>query len=92
MYGAMRKSAEYSQWVYLETKFARPSGDESHTSRVFIRHGNRRTGFRLLLLATPFLLLLAAGCGAMSSPVGASAGSLVINADKARSIPLPRTS
>ena len=38
---------------------------------------------RLLFVAAPFFLLLIAGCGAMSSPVSASPGSLVINAEKA---------
>jgi hypothetical protein len=42
----------------------------------------RKSGLRLLSLALPFPLLLAAGCGAMRSPVGA-AGGLVISADKA---------
>jgi hypothetical protein len=62
-------------------KFAWPSAKESHTCRIFMRHG--RTGLRLLPLAVPLLLLLTAGCGAMSSPAGASPGGMVINADKA---------
>ncbi len=43
----------------------------------------RKSDLTLLPVATPLLALLLAGCGAMSSPVGASAGGLVISAEKA---------
>jgi hypothetical protein len=42
----------------------------------------RKISLRLLFLATPFVLLLAAGCGAMNSSVAASPGGLSINAEK----------
>ena len=42
----------------------------------------RKTSLKLLFAATPFLLLLVAGCGAMSSPVAASPGGLLISAEK----------
>src|ERR1700722_6653135 len=41
----------------------------------------RKSGLKLLSSALPTLLLLAAGCGAMSSPGGSS--GLVITAEKA---------
>jgi len=40
-------------------------------------------GLKLLFAGAPSLLLLLAGCGAISVPVGASGGSLLIYADKA---------
>jgi len=42
----------------------------------------RKISLRLLFAATPFLLLWIAGCGAMSSPVAASPGGLLISAEK----------
>jgi hypothetical protein len=42
----------------------------------------RKTSLKLLFTAAPFLLLWVAGCGAMSSPVAASPGGLLINAEK----------
>jgi hypothetical protein len=42
----------------------------------------RKTSLKLLFAATPFLLLWVAGCGAMSSPVAASPGGLIISAEK----------
>jgi hypothetical protein len=42
----------------------------------------RKTSLKLLFAAAPFLLLGIAGCGALSSPVAASPGGLVINAEK----------
>jgi hypothetical protein len=43
----------------------------------------RKPGLTLLSIATPLLLLLVAGCGAMSAPVGASSGAIVVSAEKA---------
>jgi hypothetical protein len=43
----------------------------------------RKPGLKLLSIATPLLLLLVAGCGAVSAPAGSSPGALVISAEKA---------
>jgi hypothetical protein len=43
----------------------------------------RKPGLTLLSVATPLLLLLVAGCGAVTAPAGSSSGGLVINAEKA---------
>src|SRR6202050_979963 len=43
----------------------------------------RKTGLTLLSIATPLLLLLVAGCGAVNAPAGSSPGALVISAEKA---------
>jgi hypothetical protein len=43
----------------------------------------RQPGLKLLSIATPLLLILVAGCGAVSSPAGSSPGALVISAEKA---------
>jgi hypothetical protein len=43
----------------------------------------RKPGLTLLSIATPLLLLLVAGCGAMSAPAGASSGAIVVSAEKA---------
>ena len=43
----------------------------------------RKSGLTLLSVATPLLLLLLAGCGAVNAPGGSSTGGLVISADKA---------
>src|SRR6202034_1241242 len=43
----------------------------------------RKPGLTLLSIATPLLLLLVAGCGAMSAPVGASSDAIVVSAEKA---------
>jgi hypothetical protein len=43
----------------------------------------RKTGLTLLSIATPLLLLLVAGCGAVSAPAGSSPGALAISAEKA---------
>src|SRR5271155_2376825 len=43
----------------------------------------RKPGLTLLSIATPLLLLLVAGCGAVSAPAGSSPGTLVITAEKA---------
>ncbi len=42
----------------------------------------RKPGLKLLSAATPLLLLLVAGCGAVTAPAGSSLGALVINAEK----------
>jgi hypothetical protein len=42
----------------------------------------RKSSLRFLSIATPLLLLLVAGCGAVSAPAGSSPGTLVISADK----------
>jgi hypothetical protein len=42
----------------------------------------RKSGLTFLSIATPLLLLLVAGCGAVSAPAGSSPGALVISADK----------
>src|SRR6202453_422336 len=42
----------------------------------------RKPGLTLLSIATPLLLLLVAGCGAMSAPAGASSGAIVVSAEK----------
>ena len=62
----------HSGFTSRRKKIAWPSAKGNHTSQVFMRHD--RAGLRLLPLAVPFLLLLTAGCGAMSSPVAASPG------------------
>ena len=43
----------------------------------------RNPGLKLLSIATPLLLLLAAGCGAVTAPGGSSPGGLLISAEKA---------
>ena len=43
----------------------------------------RKPGLTLLSVATPLLLLLVAGCGAVTAPAGSSSGGLVISAEKA---------
>ncbi len=43
----------------------------------------RRPGLKLLSVATPLLLLLVAGCGAVTAPAGSSSGGLLISAEKA---------
>ncbi len=43
----------------------------------------RKPGLKLLSIATPLLLLLVAGCGAVSAPAGSSPGALAISAEKA---------
>ena len=43
----------------------------------------RKPGLTLLSVATPLLLLLVAGCGAVTAPAGSSPGGLVISAEKA---------
>src|ERR1700691_1552100 len=43
----------------------------------------RQPGLKLLSIATPLLLVLVAGCGAVSAPAGSSPGGLVISAEKA---------
>ncbi len=43
----------------------------------------RKPGLTLLSIATPLLLLLVAGCGAMSSPAGSNTGAIVVSAEKA---------
>ena len=43
----------------------------------------RQPGLTLLSIATPLLLLLVAGCGAVNAPAGSSPGALVISAEKA---------
>jgi hypothetical protein len=43
----------------------------------------RKPGLTLLSIATPLLLLLVAGCGAVTAPAGSSSGGLVISAEKA---------
>lgn len=43
----------------------------------------RKPGLTLLSIATPLLLLLVAGCGAVSAPAGSSPGALLISAEKA---------
>ncbi len=43
----------------------------------------RKPGLTLLSVATPLLLLLMAGCGAVNAPAGSSPGALVISAEKA---------
>jgi hypothetical protein len=42
----------------------------------------RKPGLTLLSVATPLLLLLVAGCGAVTAPAGSSSGGLVISAEK----------
>jgi hypothetical protein len=42
----------------------------------------RKPSLTLLSIATPLLLLLVAGCGAMSAPAGASSGAIVVSAEK----------
>jgi hypothetical protein len=42
----------------------------------------RKPGLTLLSVATPLLLLLVAGCGAVNAPAGSSPGALVISAEK----------
>jgi hypothetical protein len=42
----------------------------------------RKSGLTFLSIATPLLLLLVAGCGAVNAPAGSSPGALVISADK----------
>jgi hypothetical protein len=42
-----------------------------------------RPGLKLLSVATPLLLLLVAGCGAVTAPAGSSSGGLVVSAEKA---------
>jgi len=43
----------------------------------------RKSGLKFLSVATPLLLLLMAGCGAVNAPAGSSPGALVISAEKA---------
>ena len=43
----------------------------------------RKSGLTSLCAATPLLLLLVAGCGAVNAPAGSSPGALVISAEKA---------
>ncbi len=43
----------------------------------------RKPGLTLLSVATPLLLLLVAGCGAVNAPAGSTPGALVISAEKA---------
>jgi hypothetical protein len=43
----------------------------------------RKPGLTLLSIATPLLLLLVAGCGAVTAPAGSSLGGLVVSAEKA---------
>ena len=43
----------------------------------------RKPGLRLLSVVTPLLLLLVAGCGAVTAPAGSNSGGLVISAEKA---------
>ena len=43
----------------------------------------RKPGLTLLSVATPLLLLLVAGCGAVNAPAGSTPGGLVISAEKA---------
>ena len=43
----------------------------------------RKPGLTLLSIATPLLLLLVAGCGAVTAPAGSTPGGLVISAEKA---------
>ncbi len=43
----------------------------------------RKSGLTSLCAATPLLLLLMAGCGAVNAPAGSSPGALVISAEKA---------
>ena len=43
----------------------------------------RKPGLTLLSVAIPLLLLLVAGCGAVTAPAGSSSGGLVISAEKA---------
>jgi hypothetical protein len=42
----------------------------------------RKPGLTFLPIATPLLLLLVAGCGAVSAPAGSSSGALAISAEK----------
>jgi hypothetical protein len=42
----------------------------------------RKPGLKFLSAATPLLLLLVAGCGAVSAPAGSNPGALVISAEK----------
>jgi hypothetical protein len=43
----------------------------------------RKPGLTLLSVATPLLLLLVAGCGAVTAPASSSLGGLVVSAEKA---------
>src|ERR1700677_4907901 len=42
----------------------------------------RKSGLTFLSIATPLLLLLVAGCGAVNTPAGSSPGALFMSADK----------
>src|SRR5580658_7676570 len=42
----------------------------------------RKPGLTLLSIATPLLLLVVAGCGAVTAPAGSTPGGLVISAEK----------
>jgi hypothetical protein len=58
------------------------SAKESGSSRILIKPRNGKTALKLFL-ATPFLFLLIAGCGAMNSLGGSAPDGLVISAEKA---------